>query len=248
MSDPIRFEAAPVAVRGDIPAAHRRFWSRLSEPGTWWTGAERVALAAETRAARGCALCRRRKSALSPNSVQGEHERAAGGALLPAPAIDAVHRIITDPARLSRGWLLSAQGAGLADGAYVELLGLCVAMRSIDVVCRGLGVPLHELPEPQPGEPTRRRPAAARMEAAWVPMLPASGARGEESDLWTGRTGNVIRAMSLVPDAVRDLSSLSAAHYLPNEKVSDPSAGRTLSRAQIELVAGRVSALAECFY
>jgi hypothetical protein len=40
------------------------------------------------------------------------------------------------------------------------------------------------------------------------------------------------------------------AQYVPIEQVPDPSAdpGRALSRAQIELVAGRVSALNECFY
>jgi hypothetical protein len=61
---------------------------------------------------------------------------------------------------------------------------------------------------------------------------------------------NVVRAMSLVPDAVRQLRELSAAQYLPLQQVTDVRAepGRALSRAQIELVAGRVSALNECFY
>ena len=29
-------------------------WADLGQPGTWWTAAERVAIAAEARAARGC--------------------------------------------------------------------------------------------------------------------------------------------------------------------------------------------------
>ena len=57
-----------------------------------------------------------------------------------------------------------------------------------------------------------------------------------------------MRAMSLVPDAVRDLKSLSAVHYLTPEEVANPAARRALSRPQIELLAGRVSALNECFY
>ena len=65
-----------------------------------------------------------------------------------------------------------------------------------------------------------------------------------------GRSANVIRAMSLVPDSVRLLLGLSKAHYLPLHLVPAPGerGGRALDRAQIELIAGRVSALTECFY
>ena len=56
--------------------------------------------------------------------------------------------------------------------------------------------------------------------------------------------------MSLVPEAVRMLKRLSSAHYLPMELVpaAGASGGRALDRMQIELIAGRVSALNECFY
>ena len=57
-----------------------------------------------------------------------------------------------------------------------------------------------------------------------------------------------IRALSLVPDEVRQLRQLGAAHYLSEEEMIDLTAGRTLDRRQIELVAGRVSARRECFY
>jgi hypothetical protein len=61
--------------------------------------------------------------------------------------------------------------------------------------------------------------------------------------------GNVLKALSLVPDALRQLQELSAAHYLPlQEMMHFDTKLRALSRAQIELVAGRVSALNECFY
>ena len=54
-----------------------------------------------------------------------------------------------------------------------------------------------------------------------------------------------------VPDAVRALGALSRVHYLEAGLVANPVAvmpGRALTRQQIELVAGRVSALNECFY
>ena len=60
---------------------------------------------------------------------------------------------------------------------------------------------------------------------------------------------NVLRALSLVPDAVRQLQELSEVHYLPMADVVDPRARiPSLSRPQMELLAGRVSALNECFY
>ncbi|MCB1645362.1 MAG: hypothetical protein KDI36_07910 [Pseudomonadales bacterium] len=41
-------------VREDIQSAHRAFWQALAQPGTWLTGEQRVAVAAETRAALDC--------------------------------------------------------------------------------------------------------------------------------------------------------------------------------------------------
>ena len=82
-------------------------------------------------------------------------------------------------------------------------------------------------------------------------MLPARAARGENADLYDGlpNAPNVIAAMSLVPDAVRELKNLSGAHYLRSIDVLDPDVqGDALSRMQIELIAARVSALNECFY
>jgi AhpD family alkylhydroperoxidase len=55
--------------------------------------------------------------------------------------------------------------------------------------------------------------------------------------------------MSLVPDEVRTLHDLSDAHYLPMGQVRDPSASSgALNRMQMELIAGRISALRQCFY
>jgi hypothetical protein len=245
MSD-LSYADAPVPVRDDLPAAHQRQWQRLAEPGAWWTGAERVAIAAEVRNVANCPLCRERKAAPAPPAVDGQH--AALGALSDA-AVDVIHRVVSEPGRLSSSWFEKTCPAGLSDGQYVELIGVVVTVVSIDSFCRGIGVPLHPLPEPVPGEPSRYRPPAARLEGAWVPMIPVGNATGEESDLWTrGRTGNVIRALSLVPDEVRGLKDLSEAHYLSPEQMMDLRRGRTLDREQIELVAGRVSALRECFY
>lgn len=245
----ISFDGAAAPVRDEIASAHGRFWQRLAAAGSWWTGAERVAIAAETRAARACALCAERRQAISPNAVTGAHDRPnATPAVLPAAAVDAVHRITTDATRLSASFVNALAEEGLDDGHYVELLGIVVGVTSVDYVCRGLGAAVHPLPRPIDGQPSHYRPAEAKPGESFVPMIPSGALGSNERDLWRGTTGNVIRAMSLVPDAVRDLQLLSAAHYLPTAQVANPRGGRTLSRPQIELVAGRVSALNECFY
>jgi hypothetical protein len=238
---------APIPVRRDLQQAHARAFERLARAGTWWTGAERRAIADEVRRAPACGLCARRKRALSPLALDGEHD---GETILPAAVVEVVHQVVNDPGRLSRVWFDKVMAAGLSEERYVEALGVIVTVVSIDAFCRGVGVPPRPLRDPEPGEPSRRRPAGARDGEAWVPWVPESLARGPESDLYeTPRTGNVIKALSLVPDEVRQLKELSEAHYLGVAEMMELGAsGRALDRRQIELLAGRVSALRECFY
>ena len=85
-----------------------------------------------------------------------------------------------------------------------------------------------------------------------MPVLSAADVSGTELNLYGGlkQTANVLSAMSLVPDSVRILKRLSSAQYLPDTVVPNPASngGRVISRAQIELLAGRVSVLSNCFY
>jgi alkylhydroperoxidase family enzyme len=220
-------------VRRDLPEAHTRAWQHLAAPGAWWTGAERVAIAAEARAAAHCGLCRGRKASLSPGAVVGQH---ASPSDLPDAAVEAIHRITTDPGRLSRRWFDELAAQGLGDAAYVELVGVVSTLVSVDAFCRAIGVPPHPLPLPQPGEPTRVRPDDVSDQGAFVVMR-SSG------------LPNVMRALSLVPAEVQNLRELSAVHYVGIEElISLGASGRALDRGQMELLAGRVSALRECFY
>ena len=243
----LSYSAALVPVRDDFAAAHTRFWQRLASSGVWWTGAERVAIAAEVRHARHCVLCQKRLNALTSAAVEGQHDHLGA---LPEAAMEVIHRVVTDPGRLSRQWFEKTLAAGLSAEQYVEIIGTLVAVVSIDSFCRGIGVPLHPLPEPQPGAPSYYRPPGAIQADAWVPMIPVDRATGAEADLYGGQAvGNVVRALSLVPDEVRTLYDLSAAHYLPMGQVRDPGAAAgALNRMQMELIAGRVSALRRCFY
>ena len=244
------FSASPYPVRDDIVAACESFWARLAEAGTWWTGEERVAIVAEVRKALTCAFCAERKQALSPYTLPGEHASALDSPL-DSIAIDAVHRIVTDQTRITRSWVKRNVDAGMTEGRYVELVGVVVCTFSIDEFCRALDLPLAPLPAPVEGEPSRYVPPGLESETAFVAMIELARTGPDEHDLWpSGRTGNVVRALSRVPEAVREWAALSSALYLPMQKIADPSSDteRVLSRPQIEIVAGRVSSHNECFY
>jgi hypothetical protein len=240
---------SPWTVRDDLTKAYRDYWEVLARPGNWWSGAERVAIARETRNALNCGYCAERRSALSPYNFPGEHEH--GGELDPV-AVDAVHRIITDQGRITQAWIDGNVDAGLREEQYVELLGIAVTVFSIDEFYHALGLPQEPLPTPVAGEPDHYRPPQARRGTGFVAMLPEhGGAVGSESDLWPdGRSANVLRALSLVPEAVRGWVSVSGAQYLSMQQIMSPSAetGRALNRMQMEIVAGRVSSHNECFY
>ncbi len=106
------YSDAPVPVREDLPAAHRRAFARLARPGTWWSGAERIAIADAVRGAEACSLCAQRRQALSPLALEGVHDH--DGTLADA-AVEAIHQITIDPGRLSRAWFEKTLAAGLSD-------------------------------------------------------------------------------------------------------------------------------------
>src|SRR5262245_56892249 len=173
----LSYAHAPVPVRPDIVDAHNVAWSRIARAGSWLDGKTRVAIAAETRHAPHCSLCRRRKPALSPYGVEGAHDQLGQ---LPDRIVEQVHRIVTDPGRLTRTWFDLVLAAGTADTEYVEIVAAVATTVSIDTFCRALGVPAHPLSEPVPGEPHRRRPSTAQQRGeAWVPMINRKDLEGE---------------------------------------------------------------------
>lgn len=246
------YAQAPYPIRQDIPDAYQAFWQRLAAPGSWWTGAQRVAIAAESRAALDCPWCATRKAALSPYGQVGEHlQQTQTAKSLPASAVDAVHRIVTDQSRITQRYVDDNAKEGFTKGAYVELVGLVVAVFSIDEFHRALGLPLEDLPTAEAGDVTKYQPAHLSEDIGFVPTVPLEGGVGPEADLWpNGRTANVIRALTLVPNALRDWREIGSAQYLsfPQMENMGQLEDRSLHRMQIEMIAGRVSAINECFY
>ena len=245
----INYSDAQYSIRQSFADGHNRYWKRLAAPGSWLTGAERVAVAKELRQASSCQLCEQRKTALSPYQVDGAHDTATD---LPDTIVEVIHRVTTDPGRLTKTWFDGIMQQGLSAEQYVEVVGTLVDVLSIDEFCRALDLPLNELPAPSAGEPDNYRPANIREDGdgAWVPMLPNVVDSGPESDLWEGRTGYVIRALSLVPNETRHMLDLLEVHYLDNSQIWNVthSPRGTLSRMQMEVIAARVSGLNGCFY
>ncbi len=238
----------PLPIRTDIVDVHRRTWRTLAAPGSWWSGSERIAIGHEVRAALGCSFCDRRRRALSPYSVTGAHDSVTD---LPDAAVDAVHRIVTDVTRLTSSFLQSLRDVGITDGHYVELLGCAMCVLDIDEFHRSLGLALEPFPEPEPGDEDRYRPPGLRDDLYWFPALDPRRAGPAETDLFPGkRTGNVLRSLSLVPDAMRMACDLSAVRYVATQHVPDldHDPGRAISRRQMELIASRVSELNDCVY
>lgn len=238
-------------IRSNLTRSHDRVWREIAQPGTWLTGAKRVALGAETRTARKCALCRERKAALSAKGVAGEHETRTAD-LTPAE-IELVHKLVTDPGRITRQWVDDLLGAGMRDTEYVEIAGLVSAIVVVDTFHAAVGIPLRVLPEPQSGEPRYKRPRTAVVENSYVPMVPVEGLVDDYEDLYQASpfVPNVHRAFSLVPDATRLADDLMASHYFPYEQVpayTDEDHAYAINKMQMEMVASRVSIHNDCFY
>lgn len=235
-------------MRADLAAGHRRAWQRLASPGTWWTGEERLAIAAEARHAAACRLCRQRAAALSPYTVGGDHDSLG---TLAAPLVELIHRLGTDPGRLTRRWYDSIVVAGVAPEKYVETVAVVVTVVAVDSFARGIGAAPWSLPEVLPGRPAQVRPAA-QQGGAYVPWLEPEDAGPAEADLYPpGRPpAHIYKAMSLVPAEVRGFfGDLVNTQYLPAAAMRDfDREFRAISHAQIEFLAARVSALNRCEY
>ena len=222
-------------------------WQRFARRGTWWRGAERIAIAEAARTARSCPLCAERKTAVSPNSITGRH---AGESPLPEAVVDAAHRIATDPGRLSSAWYAALLETGVTPEQLVELTGILGILTLGDTLARACGAEISELPAPEAGEPSRLRPPSAEVHNAWVPMVHPDRAEGRIKLFYegvhkaAGFVFNVVRALTLVPE---ELSGFFGA-FRPSDATHGPPPPGGLERPQMELLAASVSSMNDCFY
>ena len=229
-------------VREDLDAVHAGQLDQLADPGTWGTGAQRLAVAREVR--RAC----------YDAGTQEEPEDAGppGDVDLPEPVRATIRKLAVAPGDFDEDSYREARDGGLSDEEYVEIVGIVSRLTDMDVFARGIGVPLRPLPAARGGPPSRARPRVAKKEMAWVPTVPNLPEGGEEAAEIYGEDYRpyIIRSLSLVPDEMRRHLELEEVQYLPMKSVfvADYRHHEGFTRAQVELIAGRVSALNECFY
>jgi hypothetical protein len=239
--------AAMLPMRPDLAKALEAAWQTLAAPGTWWSGAQRIAIAAEARHAGGCMLCRRRREALSPYSIEGRHDSLAE---LPPEAVEAIHRLATDAGRITERWVRHLADGPLGEEHYVEIVSVVAIVTALDTFEHALGRPLRPLPKSRGGQPSRHRPAGARRGLAWVSTLaPRDVGTGDPNPFPVHGDKNIHLALSLVPQEVFNFFDLDVELYLRDQEIRDFSREyRAISHRQIELIAARASAINKCFY
>jgi len=231
------YQDQPLPVRPLVAERHAEAIADYGRPGTWLTAAERVKVLAEARSAPRCALCCRRRDALSPYSEpDGEHDHATD---LPANTVDVIHRVVTDSGRLTHRWFLAATAGDLARETYVEIVGLVATSIILDSFAHGLGIDPLPAPAPEPGAPSRHRNPQVTDGGAWVPLLDVVQ---NPTEVILPTAPNIFRAMGLVMGAITHFFGVMRAHYSLTEQDA------AISRAQIELIAARVSSHNQCFY
>ncbi|MEM7284836.1 MAG: hypothetical protein AAF480_00660 [Actinomycetota bacterium] len=161
-----------------------------------------------------------------------EGGRAPDDAALPAGAAEAAARIAAAP-HVDATWLGGLLDAGLSPEAYVEIIGIVGRVSAVDSLMFGVGAQPQPLPVPIDGEPSRATAEGASMNGALAPTVGPPGAPS---------------ALSAVPAEVDAMFALHGVLYLSLEEMADPTIEKTLTRAQMELIAARTSLLNDCFY
>ncbi len=214
-----------LAVDPATSAAHSATLEAIAAPGAWWSGADRLAIVRAARSAPTCALCAERDGPTADND--GEHDNDGE---LPPIAVEAVHAIRNDSGRLIRRWFDDVVDLGLLPEAYVELVAVTASSVIVDTFAQGMGRDMPHLPEPVGGAPTLERSADVEDAGAWLPLARHGRA-------------NILRSLGLVPSALKLFFGTFERSYF-----MAPDSRFALDRAQVELVAARVSAVNECFY
>jgi hypothetical protein len=238
---------AMLPIRPDLMRALEAAWLVLAAPGTWWSGAERLDIAAEARHAEVCRLCQQRKQALSPYSVDGSHDSLGE---LPGEAVEAIHRLTTDAGRVTERWVRQLIDGRLGEERYVEIVSVVATITALDTFDRALGRPRRPLPTAVAGQPIRHRPAGAKRDLAWVSTLyPRDVGPEDPNPFPVHGDKNIHLALSLVPQEVFNFFDLDVELYLKDHEIRDFSREyRAISHRQIELIAARASAINRCFY
>ncbi len=190
----------------------------LGSPGSFFTGAERLAMAAHVRRARGLDA-----SAADP------------GTELPAMVAESAARVATDAIATRPHHIEAWEADGRDVLAYLEVVAVASLITSIDSYRIGIGRELDELPTPAAGDPVRAVNDEAKTTNGWVPTVGVALAPTALSALPNEKANKDQLS------AIWYLTDEFVHKY-------DVEPGRELTRPQMELVASRTSWLNECFF
>ena len=222
------------AVRDDLAEAHRLAWEHIASPGSWFTGAQRVELAATVL------MAVTDREPLPPWVPVSSAGRLQADRVAPDAAHDAAYRIGRHAGTMTVASYRTAADA-IGELPFVELCAIASTVAAVAHFCRNIGVGIPPLPDPVDGDPTGERPdQLAEPALNWVPVA----APADE-------VAAVVQAYTAVPGEQRNTWRMADAQYMPNTEMVHPDWARRaggLSRAQMELVAARVSQIRECFY
>lgn len=147
--------------------------------------------------------------------------------------IEAAQSVSSAADLISREWVTDLFARGLTVEQYVEVVGVVSRLTAVDSYVRGVGSEEEPLPEPVAGEPLRRHNPDVRWRRAFVPTEHGDGA---------------LYALSAVPAEEYARDRIHGPLYLTTDQMADFTWSDVLSRAQMELLAARVSFLNDCFY
>lgn len=225
------YETSPWPVRPELTAAHTAWLDHVAAPGTWWTGAQRVAFVAALWAALD-----------DPDPrPPWEPPTVPAGSPLPDAAHAVAVRLARHAATTTERWAASIIDA--LDGgapAFVELVALAAQACAVGTFGPALGIDRPPLHPPSPGDPGRTAPEVVDATMNWVPVTPPADTRPP-----------VVQAFSAVPAEYAATWALAAVQYMPLEEMEQLDwrrPGSPLHRRQLELVAARLSLARECFY
>ena len=236
------YDESRYEISENLEEVHDQHLHELGNPGTWGTGDQRLAIA-------GCARQAGIAAGLLEETESGSQSSSGG---LSGVAKKVVNELAVLPKDFNESSYQRAIKGGFTEEEFVEIVGIVARIVDLDVFARGIGVPLKPFPEAQSGEPSRKRPETATQEQAWVPTVPNLPEGGDIAKALYGEMPKpyIVRGLSLVPDEMKKHLELEQVQYMPLKHVRDfdhqHHAG--LTRVQVEIVAGRVSAINQCFY
>ena len=209
-------------MRDDLAQSHVRSLAHVAAPGALFSAEQRVRLSAVAR------------DAYLARDPSPPWERPFGDA-----GLDVAYRVARHAGTITEQWYTQIIAEGMNPLEWVEVVGIVVATVPVVAFARAAGLPIPGLPHADPGKPHGRvADELATATLNWVPVAAPAD-----------RTASVVQALSALPDEWDNLWRLAGAQYMSDAQMADPRWNRgTLSRPQMELTAGRISLIRECFF